>query len=265
MNNKIVVIPDSHARVGDDLTRFKVLGDYIVEERPTDIVSIGDFADMYSLSSFDSDLRKAKIVGDYQEEVEAVKAALDALFSPLRKLQKRQRKNKKKVYSPNTVITLGNHEARYDRVIEQNPIILNGTISIDDLEYGKYFNTVAPFKELHFIEGVGFIHYLPNLMGRAIGGSINPARGILNHAKTSVVVGHSHLYDYAVATTANKQRIHSLVSGAFLGIGDAHLHHTYAKGSSDNWTDGVSILHNVTDGDYDLEFISTERLMREYG
>jgi len=265
LKNKIVVIPDAHARVGDDLSRFRALGKYIVKERPTDIISIGDFADMQSLSSFDSDLRKARITGDYQEEVSAVKTALDTLFSPLRKLQKNQRKNKKKVYNPNTVITLGNHEARYDRVIEQNPIILNGTISVDDLEYEKYFKTVVPFKELHFTAGVGFIHYLPNLMGRAIGGSINPARGILNHAKTSVIVGHSHLYDYAVATTANKQRIHGVVTGAFLGTGDAHLHHTYAKGSSDNWIDGITVLHNAENGDFDLEFLSTERLMEDYG
>ena len=256
--NNILVLPDAHVIVGEDVERFRALGRFIIKRRPTHIVCLGDFADMASLSSFESDLSKSELVGNYHREVKAVHKALDALFTPLRKLNKKQRKGKRKLYRPKTVMLGGNHEdARYDRAIEANPIILKGTISVEDLNYADYFDEVIPFKQAHTIEGISFVHYLSNLMGRALGGGVNPARNILSHAKQSIVVGHSHTYDYSISARLDGSKIHGLVAGCYTGD---DKHHQYARGSSHNWTKGISMLNNAKNGNYELEFISQEKV-----
>ena len=261
MSKMILVIPDVHAGLDGDNERLGKLGRLITKRRPDSIICLGDFADMYSLSGYDSALSKAEIIGDYWEEADAVQTALDELFDPLYKLQRKQRRGKKKIYQPNTVLTLGNHDAgRYARVVEKDPIVLGRAISWEDLGYQDHFNTIVPFKEFWEEDEIFFTHHMTSMMGRAIGGSINPARNILNVAKRSIVVGHSHIYDYAIATDVSGRRIHGLVAGCF--VGDQKFE--YAKGSQHNWVDGISILNNVSDGDFDLEFISRRRIMKEY-
>ena len=257
--NNILVIPDVHTGLGEDTSRLAALGRFITKRRPHTIVQIGDFADMASLSSFDSALSKAGVVGDYAKEVQAVKDSLAILFRPLKKLQKKQRKNKKKIYKPRTILTLGNHDqGRYNRVIEKDPIILGSSISWEDLDYSLYFKEIIDYKKAIEVEGILFTHHLTTMMGRALGGAINPARALLNNAKQSVVVGHSHLYDYSVASKLDGTKMHGLSAGCF--IGDQKF--DYATGAQHLWTDGVSMLNNAKDGNYDLEFISTTRILQ---
>lgn len=256
----ILVVPDVHVTVGDDLSRLKALGRYIVDVRPDYVIQLGDFADMYSLSGYDSTLKKAQIIGDYQSEVKSVHKGLKTLFKPLRQLQNKQRSGKRKLYKPKFIITLGNHENRYARVIEKDPLVLAKAIGIEDLHYHKYFDGVVPYKMPLQIADIIFTHHLTTMMGRPLGGAANPARTNLNRSNQSVVVGHSHLYDYATTTRLDGQRISALVAGCF--IGDQKF--DYAVGQQELWRDGVTMLHDVYHGEYDLEFVSTERLKRGY-
>lgn len=254
----ILVIPDVHVLSEDDYERLHYLGKLIAARQPDVVVQLGDFADMHSLSSYDSSLSKAEVVGDYWAEVGVVNGGLAVLFEETRKLQHSQRLGKRKIYNPKTILTLGNHDAgRYARVIEKDPIVLGKSISWEDLEYKDYFDVVVPYKEYHEEQGVFFSHFVTNMMGRPLGGGVNPARTILNHTKRSTVVGHSHTYDYSTTADIAGKRIHSLVAGCFV----AGREFAYAKGSQHNWVDGVTFLNGAEDGDYDIEFISTTRIL----
>ena len=56
------------------------------------------------------------------------------LLAPLIEYNTQAKKNKKQLYKPKMILTLGNHENRINRVIENDPK-LDGTLSIDDLMY----------------------------------------------------------------------------------------------------------------------------------
>jgi len=147
-----LVIPDVQVKPGHDYSFLKAIGNYIVKKRPDVIINIGDFADMPSLSSYDKG-KKSFEGRRYKHDVEAVHEAMDILLKPLRTLQARQRKNKEKVYKPRMVLTIGNHEHRINRAVE-NDSMLDGTISIEDLKYAEAGWEVLPFEQPIIIDGV---------------------------------------------------------------------------------------------------------------
>lgn len=256
--NDHLFIPDCHVKHGQNLDRFKWLSNLILDRRPEVIVCAGDFADMESLCSYDKGLRKFE-GRRYKKDIDAAIDAQTVLFAPLAKLQKQQRDNKKKVYSPLTVMMIGNHEHRIERATQLDPI-LEDTISIDDLKYHEYWDEVWPFLESDSINGVHYAHYfVSGVMGRPINGE-HPAAYLLAKQHVSCTVGHSHLVDYAQRTAANGKKLHGLVGGCF-----TEEYEDYAGVANDLWWRGVVYKHNVKDGEYDPEFISIERLKEEYG
>lgn len=259
MSSNILVIPDAHTGIGDSVERFTALGEYIVKHKPDEIVCLGDFADMHSLSLFDSDYAKRDVVESYRKECLAVKKSLKALFAPLVQYNKRAKRQHKRRYNPNTTLTLGNHDqGRFDNMLKKHPLLLEGVIQWQDLGYEKYFKQIVEYKQGVTIEGVYFTHHAVSMLGRAIGGMIAPARQIVTHSNASIVVGHSHIYDHTVTTNIHGERIHGLVAGCFI---DPDSTFNYAKGAQHAWVNGVSILHNTNEGNYDLEFLSIERLL----
>ena len=48
-----LVIPDAHVEPDQDLIRFSKLGNFITEHRPDNIVFLGDFVSLDSLSAWD--------------------------------------------------------------------------------------------------------------------------------------------------------------------------------------------------------------------
>lgn len=108
MTRNILVIPDVQVKPGVDISHIVACGKYLVEKQPDIIVCLGDFFDFPSLSSYDKgtlSFEGRRLI----EDIEAGKLAMHALLEPLRNLQAQQRANKKKVYSPRMVFTLGNH------------------------------------------------------------------------------------------------------------------------------------------------------------
>ena len=117
-----LIIPDCQVKPGHDYTYLRAFGNYIVKKRPDVIVNIGDFADMPSLSSYDKG-KKSFEGRRYKHDVAAVHEAMDILLKPLRDLQARQRRNKDKVYKPRMVLTIGNHEHRINRAVENGSML----------------------------------------------------------------------------------------------------------------------------------------------
>lgn len=253
MTNKVLTVFDTQIRPDNlELNRplMKAIGKLIVKERPTAIVHIGDNWDMKSLSTYDF-AKNNRMVFDGNEVLADVVAGRDALkemLAPLRKLQEKQRLNKKKVYTPDLHFTMGNHEQRADRFNELKGLV-NLTAEAEQLGF-----TVHPFLKPVKIGGVNWVHYAYNpLSGRPLGGT---AEYRLNKLKLSFVQGHEQVFKYAVEHLNDGSKISALICGS------CYLHEEDYKGfQGNNHFRGVAMLHDVKDGSYDLEQISVERLL----
>ena len=167
---------------------------------------------------------------------------------------------KHKMYYPDLYFTIGNHEARINRVVELQAE-LEGTISIEDLKYEEFGWKVIPFLEPLVIEGVAFSHYfIGGVMGRAIGGE-HPAYSLITKQLQSCVQGHSHLRDFCERTTADGRRIQGLTVGCYL---DTDQHENYAGEANKMWWKGLVMLHDVHNGQFEPEFISMKQLKEKY-
>ena len=252
---RILVIPDCQVKEGVPLEHLSWAGQAICDYRPDVIVNIGDFADMPSLSTHD--LKGSKYFEGlrYKKDIEVAKMAMKKLLKPLRDLQAKQRKNKEKVYKPRMLLTLGNHENRIDRAINNNPT-LDGLISVEDLEYDKDWE-VYPFLHPVFVNGVGFNHYWPvGAMGRPAGS----AAAIINKLHMSCVAGHQQGKQVAYGKRADGKPICAIIAGSF------YLHdESYMDRLSNRHWRGLLVMNEVNDGHFDELFLSIEYLERKYG
>lgn len=256
MSQKILVIPDVQAKPGNDFTFLTRIGKYIVDKRPDTVVCIGDFADFPSLSSYDKG-KKSFEGRRYKADVEASKEAMTALLLPMREhnLAELEKGKAGKQYRPRMVMTLGNHENRVNRAIE-NESLLDGTISVDDLEYEKFGWEVHPFLEVVVIEGVAFSHYFTTgVMGRPA----TTAQAILNKKHQSCVCGHQQGRQSAHATRADGKRLTAIIAGSSYEHQEEYL----GPQGNQHWR-GIFLMHNVQDGEFDECFVSLDYLARRY-
>lgn len=255
MSKKILVIPDAQVKPGVDLSHLRWLGQYIVDKRPDIIVNIGDFADMESLSSYD--VGKKSFEGrKYTNDIEAAHVGMEELLTPLNALQVRQAMNKKKVYSPRMVLTLGNHENRIDRAIN-NDRKLEGLISIDDLEYEAFGWEVHPFLDVVMIQGIAFSHYF--VTGTA-GRPSATASAQLNRQHCSCISGHQQGLQIATGKRADGSLLTSIIAGSFYLHDEDYL----GKQGNKHWR-GALMLHGAEDGQFDLNLLPMRYLKEKYG
>jgi len=254
MNPNILVIPDMQVKKGVPMAHINHIGQFIANKRPTHIVNIGDWADMPSLSFYDKG--KMSFEGRrYNDDIEASKLAMDILLKPLADLQAKQKRSKVKVYKPKMILTLGNHEDRITRAVE-NDAILEGVISIEDLEYEKDWE-VIPFGEFTTIAGVDFSHYFTSgTMGRPV----SSPRALVIQKLNSSVMGHVQNMDINWKYKSNGKR----VIGLFVGTAYKH-HEAYLKPQGNVHWRGIHMLYNVNDGDFDHHSIPLDYLERRYG
>jgi hypothetical protein len=177
------------------------------------------------------------------------------LLAPLKELQRSQKAGKHKVYKPRMVMTLGNHENRIDRAVNNNPT-LEGLISTKDLEYEKDWE-VHGFLHPVFINGVGFNHYWPvGAMGRPAGA----ASAIINKLHMSCIAGHQQGKQIAYGKRADGKPICAIIVGSY------YLHdESYMDQLSNRHWRGLLMMNEVHDGHFDEMFLSVEYLGRKYG
>lgn len=251
---KHLVIPDCQVKPGNSVEYLKWIGKYIVEKQPEVIVCIGDFADMPSLSSYD--VGKKVFEGrTYKADIRAVHKGMEALLSPLWKLQERQRKDKRKLYKPRMVLTLGNHEDRIDRAIN-NDRKLEELISIGDLNYEKYGWEVYDFLDVVVIDGIAYSHYFASgIMGRPI----TSARTLLTRKHMSCFAGHQQGRQIAYGSRADGREITAIIAGSCYEHDEDYLSHQ----TNSHWR-GFYVLHEVDDGSFDEMAVSINYLHRKY-
>lgn len=197
-----LVIADAHVEPGQNQDRFDFLGEFIVEHRPTAIVSLGDFVSMGSLSEWDKNKNLIMEGKRFKHDIEAGVDAVRRMFSPLLMLQSKQRMFKKKLYIPKVVWIDGNHEDRINRYVEQNAEMegyINGFYNYvediiktcsDQVFYIKYKDYLTySCKET----SISFLHAPINAAGKPISGEF-VCRRALDLFNNHVVFGHSHSF-----------------------------------------------------------------------
>lgn len=242
---KHVVIPDCQVKPGVPLGHLEWAGKYIAEKRPQVVIQIGDFADMPSLSSYDTG-KKSFEGRRYKKDVEAAREAMRLLLKPIRKVRS---------YNPRLVLTLGNHEDRITRAIDSDPK-LDGTISLDDLGYKAAGWEVYPFLQGVVIDGIIYSHYFPS---GQLGRPCTSARAILSKHHMSCVAGHQQGRDIAYGKRADGRNITAIIAGSFYQHSEDYLNPM----TNQHWR-GIYVLHEVRDGAFDEMAVSLGYLRRKF-
>ena len=181
---------------------------------------------------------------------------METLLGPLWKLQEKQRKAKKKVYSPRMILTLGNHEDRIDRAID-NDRKLEELISIGDLNYEQYGWEVYPFLDVVVVDGIAYSHYFASgVMGRPV----TSAQALISKKHMSCFAGHQQGRQIAYARKADGSEITSIIAGSCYEHDEGYL----SSQSNQHWR-GFYVLHEVKNGSFDEMAVSLNYINQKYG
>src|SRR5665647_389389 len=234
-----LIIPDCQVHSGVPIQHLEWVGKYIAAKRPDVIVCIGDFADMPSLCSYDKG-KKTFEGRRYVDDIEAAREAMELLVSQFRDIP---------VYKPRMVLTLGNHEDRITRAVE-DAAILDGVIGLHDLAYESFGWEVHPYLKIVTIDGIEYSHYFAGQGAK--GFAVCSARALLNARGGSAIMGHVQHTD--VAFHARTQKI-------AIFAGTCYLHDEDYLGLQGNaQRRQILMLHEVNDGRFDPMFVSLDYL-----
>jgi hypothetical protein len=209
---------------------------------------------MPSLSSYD--VGKKSFEGRrYKNDVQATHEAMVALLHPLWEFNSKARKNKEKQWHPKLILTLGNHENRINRAVNDDPK-LEGVLSVDDLGYEEYGWSVVPFLDVHVEDGIAYSHYFTTgLMGRPV----TTAGACLAKKHMSCVQGHQQGLQIATAYKADGQMISSIIAGSCYEHNEDYM----SSQGNKHWR-GFLMLHDVDNGQFDIMPVSLKYLNKKY-
>lgn len=242
----ILIIADTQCKSEESLEYMKWVGKYILSKKPDVIVHIGDHYDFPSLSSYD----KGKSSSEGRRLVNDIKSG-NLGFEYLN-----QYIDSDPYYFPRKVFCLGNHEARLDRYVDDNPELI-GTLGTDKLPFNKYGWEVIPFLKPIEINGIFFVHYLANPMnGKPYGGN---AMNILKTVGRSFVVGHKQTLDSVIRPTIDGKMQIGIVNGACYPFDEG-----YKGFQGNNHFRGITLLTEVEDGFGCPSFVSLSHMKESY-
>lgn len=251
---RIIVIPDVQAKPGCDFSYLHKIGRYLIEKKPEIVIAIGDFSDMESLSSYDKG-KKSFEGRRYTKDIEAGQEAMGKLLAPMADYNEKAKRNKEKLYKPRMVMTLGNHEHRINRAIEDDPK-LAGLMSVEALAYEGFGWDVAPFLEVAIIEGVAFSHYFgTGVMGRPAG----TAAAQLRVANMSCFSGHQQGKQIHYGKRADGAILTSIISGSCYEHDEPYL----GVQGNKHWR-GFWVLNDVNNGAFDEMPVSLAYINKKY-
>ena len=232
-NARVLAIGDAHDGPEiPDKSRFKAMGAYAKEKQVEHIVQIGDFASMDSMSSHDPNWTvKGQDKPSFKEDIASLEEALRAFDDGL------------DGYEVTKHITLGNHEDRISRFVNNNPEIIEMLFEQVYRLLEEFGWDYSPFGEFHFIGDVGFTHVPLNQMGKPYGG-MHSENSIARDSLHDVVYGHTHKrVDKSFPKIGHE---HITVINLGCALPDGHIE-DYAKHSVTGWSYGIYDL-TIRDG-----------------
>lgn len=248
---KTLVIGDTQIYHGYDFKVVKATAKYICKHLPEEIVIIGDWFDLESLSYYASEKEREgrRLIDDIQAGI----TGLELLLKPLQALQAKQKAAKRKVYNPRIVFTMGNHEERLKTYLKHNPKLIGCLPDLTEIIDGMGIEVYDFLEPYIGYNNVHYFHYLANPMsGKAVGGSIENK---LNKVTYSFVMGHQQHFQFAERQQAYGKPQFAVVVGAF------YLHDEDYKGVQGNThSRGTVVLHHHEMGT-DVEYLSCARLL----
>ena len=249
----------AHVGPDQDLSRFTVLGDFIADTQPENIIQLGDFVTVDSLSQWDQNKRALLNGRNYNKDILSGRAALQKLIKPIVNLQKKQKYQKKRVYRPKFVWCLGNHEDRVEQYVIRNPECEGKFDIVTDLGIHYFLQTteaiIVPYRHQHILNGVAFTHAIINAAGKPVGGKTVMARS-LDVLNRSTIFGHTHRLVYDSVGRYGGQ-VQALTVGTF----SEHTDEYAADGKRlTNYYRGIVLIHHLDDGLFDFEPITIRRL-----
>lgn len=249
------IIPDTQQKPGVDFSHMTWAGEYLAEKRPDVIIHMGDHADMPSLSAWDKGLKRFE-GRTYKADIDAAIESMELFLAPIRREQKRRFDGKRKQWNPRLVFTMGNHENRIDRAIDQDRK-LDGLISTDDLKLKEMGWEVIPFLKPITIDGVSYCHYQTS---GAKGNAIGTADQLVKRKHMSCVVGHNQ--QTGISMTERRADGVPLI-GLFSGI--YYQHDEDYLGVQGNLVHRqIWLNHEVKDGFFYPMPVSLEFLRKKY-
>lgn len=261
-----LVIGDAHADPRFSNARFSALGNYIADVQPDNIVQIGDFGNLDSISFHNKGKPLVAEGLRLSDDIASMQDAFEKMMSPIEKENSLRTKWKKKKYSPNIYWFNGNHEDRTWRYIQDKPE-LAGFIPTTDLVGATERGCIlVPYREYVFIEGVGFTHIPMNPNNnQPIGGKYVCSRAAEGQQQT-VVFGHVHHRSvHSINRNSGNSagtRIDGISAGCFFDYNP-----DYVRGNEGqlNWWRGLVLLHHVSAGEVDIETIHIDRVKKIWG
>ena len=242
-----LIIGDSHSDPNVPNDRFRWLGKFAADLKPSTIIDLGDFADMGSLSHFDKGKRSFE-GRRYWKDIEHAVEARGLVNKGLKKLK----------VPPRKIFIEGNHEYRITKATDDLPH-LDGVLGTGDLQVTELGWEHFPFKVPAVVDGIAYCHYWSGNNGKPIGG-VNLAGSILRSGFMSVVQGHSHLFDYSERTRADGRKVLGLSAGCYF-----NHYMDWAGPSNQMYWRGLVVLHDVVDGYGQVEKVSLEWIEKNYG
>lgn len=201
---------------------------------------------MESLSSYDRGTKSFE-GRRYVKDIDSAQDAMAHFLAPLVDYNSHQKKNGKKQYRPELHLTLGNHENRINRAVNDDPK-LEGVLSISDLGYEAFGWTVYPFLEVVVLDGVAYSHYFTaGVSGRPVAS----AASCLTKKHMSCVQGHQQGLQIHTGYKADGQMLHSIIAGSCYEHDEDYM----GPQGNKHWR-GALMLHDVHDGEFDVMPIS---------
>jgi hypothetical protein len=242
---------DTQIAAGDDLDYIRHIALYFADKRPDVVIQLGDWADMVSLSSYDSKAKKAVDERSVKYDFEIANEdwqMVDAIWA-------------REGYNPRKVYVLGNHENRINRFVDDNPEFA-GDVNVDRFVAKKLGWEVYPFLEVVTIDGVAYSHYFPRGPSGRVTQTKNGAPNAITMVKRemrSCTAGHMQGLDTAIYQTSERT-----MRGVILGS-SYPKHEGYLSAQGNKHWRGVLLKHSVRDGDYDLCEVPLDYLEAKYG
>jgi hypothetical protein len=249
-----VVIGDTQSKPGAPNDHMRWIARAILEYKPDVVVHVGDHWDHPSLSRHELPGSVPLEGQRYADDVAAGNASFALLSQPLEEKVAALKAGKRKQWCPEFHYIMGNHDIRPDKVASTDAKLV-GTIGSDRCDTRGW--TRHAFLKPVVIDGIAYCHYFPNShSGKAVGGEVASR---FNKIGQSFVQGHEQGKREGNRLLSTGRTWYGLV------LGSCYLHREEYRGNSGqrHWQ-GIAVLNDVHDGEYDLMTLSLRYLCRKY-
>lgn len=253
-----IFIPDTQVREGVPLEHLEAAGLYVAEQLPDVVVVAGDWWDMPSLSSYETKGSKYFHDKSYKKDIVSGNIAMNLFMAPIHREIAKRKKNKKKHWNPRLVFTVGNHEYRIQRAINETPI-LEGTIGYDDFNLLEHGFEIHEYQHVVEIDGILYSHNFVNqksLNKNLLGGSMDNR---LSKIMRSFTMGHQQVRMWGTSHDQLGRELCGLVAGAFYQHDE-----DYVGPQGNHYWRGIVVKHEVENGSYDPMWVSMNYLLKNY-